>query len=137
MIQIISEQHRIDRKKFLSLLRPVAARLALKGRIVIRLGDGIESQRLNRTYRGKDEPTDVLSFPMNEDLPDGRYVGDILICLPVAETQAIETGHSLERELLMLMIHGILHLAGYDHELDQGRMMALQTELLATIPEEF
>jgi probable rRNA maturation factor len=80
-------------------------------------------QELNRTYRGVDQPTDVLSFALREGdeqpLPAGDWpelLGDVIISLPRAKAQAAEYGHSLERELGYLLVHGILHLLGYDHE---------------------
>ena len=74
---------------------------------------------LNRAYRAKDRTTDVLAFPMREGLfaqirPE--LLGDIVISAPVAARQATEAGHSLGKEIDRLLIHGLLHLAGYDHE---------------------
>lgn len=79
-----------------------------------------EIQRLNKTYRGIDSPTDVLSFPQYEDLSEipeegDILLGDVVICVEVAMEQAKEYGHSQERELLYLFTHSILHLLGYDH----------------------
>jgi len=89
-----------------------------------------EITQLNKEYRGKDSPTDVLSFPM-----DGVNLGDIVICLEVAENQAREYGHSLERELAFLTAHGFLHLIGYDHENQEAEkeMIAAQKEMLAWV----
>jgi len=81
-------------------------------------------QKINREYRGKDAPTDVISFSLEEmsedeieivgtDLP--RILGDIIISIPKAKEQAIEYGHTFERELGFLAVHGFLHLLGYDH----------------------
>jgi probable rRNA maturation factor len=71
---------------------------------------------LNRKFMKKDKPTDVLSFPLGEKGPDGKYyLGDIVIAVPVAARQAREKGHGLDRELRLLAIHGFLHLLGYDH----------------------
>jgi probable rRNA maturation factor len=88
-------------------------------------------RRLNREFRGKDATTDVLSFASGgEELPDGsRPLGEIVISVPQAARQAEELGHSLARELRVLAIHGYLHLLGYDHEVDDGRMMRLQARL--------
>lgn len=96
-------------------------------------------RRLNREYRGKDEATDVLAFsmldqPLQGDKsffvspPDGvLHLGEIIISYPQAVKQATEQGHSLEQELIVLIVHGLLHLLGYDHEqLEQERQM--QTE---------
>jgi len=77
-----------------------------------------EVQALNRTWRKKDYATDVLSFP----LTDGQYIGDIAISLQRARAQAREWGHSIEDEIRILMLHGVLHLKGMDHESDSGEM---------------
>lgn len=76
-----------------------------------------ELRTMNREFRGKDYPTDVLSFP-----GEGDYLGDIAISLARARAQAKEFGHSAEDELRILMLHGLLHLRGLDHENDSGRM---------------
>ncbi len=110
-------------------LRRVAKELGLRGGITIRLAGAEESRRLNRQFRHKDTATDVLSFPMNDQTPAGRYVGDILICVEVARRQALERNHSLTKELWALMVHGLLHLGGYDHETDQGEMALREQEL--------
>jgi probable rRNA maturation factor len=78
-----------------------------------------ELQSLNRTFRAKDEPTDVLSFPSGDI---GERVGDIAISLTRARAQAREWGHELEDEVRILMLHGVLHLLGMDHESDGGEM---------------
>jgi probable rRNA maturation factor len=75
-------------------------------------------QRLNRRYRRKDRTTDVLAFPMRKQhvRPLSNLLGDVVISLPQAVRQARQAGHSLEHELTLLVIHGLLHLLGYDHE---------------------
>jgi len=76
-----------------------------------------EIQSLNSRYRAKDEPTDVLSFPMNEILPNGQLlIGDVVISVEKAATQAKERRNDFDQELRSLLIHGILHNLGYDHE---------------------
>ncbi len=81
-----------------------------------------ELQALNNQFRHKDEPTDVLSFP--SDAPDhiDSHLGDIAISIARARAQAREWGHALEEELRILMLHGVLHLTGMDHETDSGEM---------------
>jgi probable rRNA maturation factor len=103
--------------------RATAVSLVLAGDTTLR--------RLNRDYRGKDAATDVLSFPSGgERLPDGsRPLGEIVISVAQAERQARALGHPLGRELRLLIIHGYLHLLGYDHEVDDGTMMRLQGRL--------
>ena len=94
-----------------------------------------EIRALNRDYRGKDSATDVLSFPVSSDLAigDGHFLGDIAICLDVAKQQAIDYGHSLERELSFLVVHGLLHLLGYDHVTDETEMFTIQDEILSAL----
>lgn len=89
-----------------------------------------EMRRVNRELRQQDKATDVLSFP-GED----GYLGDILIAVPVARRQAAEAGHgghTVERELKTLLLHGVLHCLGYDHETDQGEMERLERRLRRT-----
>lgn len=81
-----------------------------------------ELQRLNRNFRGKDAATDVLSFPASAGPAGNRFLGDIAISLARARAQARQFGHSPEVEVRILMLHGVLHLLGLDHEIDRGRM---------------
>jgi probable rRNA maturation factor len=103
-----------------------------KGRAFATLiaGDA-ELRRLNRDFRGKDYATDVLSFPamVGQALPPANpfsgsapFLGDIAISLGRARAQAREFGHTIEREIQILMLHGVLHLCGHDHESDSGAM---------------
>jgi len=131
MIRIQHEGFPLAERRFAPLLKGIAGRLGLKGAATIRLAGESEVRALNRRFRGLDRPTDVLSFPAGERLPGGLYAGDILICVPVAEEQARRHSQSLERELLLLMIHGLLHLQGLDHETDRGEMLARQRRLFA------
>ena len=101
-------------------------------------------QKLNRTYRGEDQPTDVLAFHMTPDTsqeselrfvgpPDGvHHLGEVVISYPQAVRQAQEQGHGVTQELALLIIHGILHLLGYDHELpeEDQQMKARENEIL-------
>lgn len=133
MISIQREGGAAPSRRLQAAARCAARRIGLKGRATIRLAGAGEARRLNRLYRGLDRATDVLSFPCGERLPGGAYAGDVLICLPYAERQARQNGHSLERELLLLAIHGLLHLKGLDHETDRGEMLALQERLFAEL----
>ena len=91
-------------------------------------------KELNWGYRGKHTPTDVLSFPISGAFATGQSLplGDIVICLEVARQQAEEYGHTLERELAFLVVHGMLHLLGFDHETpeDEAEMCAAQDKIL-------
>jgi len=106
------------------------------GDVCVLITDAEEIQRLNASYRNIDRVTDVLTFPAWEGdailcPPDG-YLGDIAICFERAKEQAAEYGHSLERELAFLSVHGALHLLGYDHMQpdDEKKMFAKQDEIL-------
>lgn len=136
MITIQHEGFPLPEKKFLELLKKITRRIGLKGTATIRLAGSAEVRGLNRKYRNIDHATDVLSFPLGEKLPGGLYAGDVLICMPIAEKQARQNSHSLEKELLLLMIHGLLHLHGHDHERDKGEMLALQMRLFVEFAGE-
>ncbi len=85
-------------------------------------------RRLNRDFRGKDKTTDVLSFP-GEESPEGRHLGDIVISVPTAGRQAASRGAALEQEIKLLLLHGVLHCLGHDHETDKGEMERLEGRL--------
>ena len=96
-------------------------------------------RKLNRDYRGKDVATDVLSFPQEEEMEDNgepaviggpteRMLGDIVISIEKAVEQAEEYGHSIERELAFLAVHGMLHLLGHDHETDAAAKKSMRSE---------
>jgi probable rRNA maturation factor len=110
-------------------LRPwLAALLAAlapeAGSLGVRFTGDREMRRVNRQFRGKDQPTDVLSFP-----GDDGHLGDLLISVPTARRQAAAAGHGVERELKTLLLHGVLHCLGHDHETDQGEMERLERRL--------
>lgn len=108
--------------------------------------DDEEIHTLNRDYRGVDRPTDVLSFALDEeaeesdepelvDAPEEHLLGDIIISAETAQRQGEEFGHGLEREIVYLAVHGLLHLLGYDHmtEADKVVMRAKEEEALREI----
>jgi len=105
--------------------------------MTIRLVDEAEGRELNHTYRHKDYATNVLSFPADvpDELLDIPLLGDLVICVPVVEREAAEQGKALEAHWAHLVIHGCLHLLGYDHiEDDEAEEMeALERELLAEL----
>lgn len=119
MIEIINRQKKypIRTKAFKRLLGELSARYRLADPEVTLAFVGERAIRtLNRKFLKKDRPTDVLSFPLGEKGADGKfYLGDIVIAVPVAFRQSRTKGHSLDRELRLLAIHGFLHLLGYDH----------------------
>lgn len=107
------------------------AALETDAEIALRLVDAEEGQSLNRDYRSKDYPTNVLTFPLNDD----PLMGDIVLCAPVVEKEAAEQNKSLEAHYAHLTVHGVLHLQGYDHEneWDAETMEALETQILSKL----
>ncbi len=101
--------------------------VALDGSVEVLLTSDAEMQRLNRTFRKKNKATDVLSFPAAREAEG--LAGDLAISLDTAARQAAEQGHSLRDELRILLLHGLLHLAGEDHEADTGEMAAREEQL--------
>jgi probable rRNA maturation factor len=104
----------------------------LKGTVNVLVTSSRELLKLNRRFRGKDKPTDVLSFPPNPDFADG-LAGDIAISADIAKRSARHLGHSAAQEIRILALHGVLHLAGYDHERDQGKMALTEANLRRTL----
>ncbi len=134
---------RWDEQRIQALVTGIVEREVAPGAYVIALhlvGDETIRQ-LNREHRGKDAATDVLSFPLQDAsgadfvMPPGApvHLGDVLVSSPRAVAQALEFGHSRERELAYLAAHGVLHLLGYDHEeeADRARMRAREEEALS------
>jgi probable rRNA maturation factor len=116
-------------RQWLASVAPARAR----GVLAIALASDVEVRALNRRYRKKDQPTDVLSFPA-EASPGNRaagHLGDLVIAIGVARRQAAEAGHSYATELKVLALHGLLHLLGYDHHAsdDNGRMARVEARL--------
>jgi probable rRNA maturation factor len=113
---------------WLTSIAPSGAR----GAITIALLSDVRVRELNRRFRRKDRPTDVLSFPSaaaGDETSRDRYLGDVVIAAGVARRQAKEAGHSIQTELRVLALHGLLHLLGYDHEIDGGRMARVEKRL--------
>jgi probable rRNA maturation factor len=116
-------------KSGLSRFLGVAQRaVGLEGEVDVLLAGDRTLRRLNRTFRGKDKATDVLSFPAAEELQN-EHAGDLAISLDTATRQARAHGHSLRDEVRVLLLHGLLHLSGMDHETDSGQMAAREAVL--------
>ena len=108
------------------LLQGAAQALGVSGEVALVLTRDPAVRALNARYRGKDKPTDVLSFPG----PGGNVgLGDIVVSVDTAERNARRLGRSLQRELDVLALHGFLHVLGYDHETDDGTMDRLERRL--------
>jgi probable rRNA maturation factor len=127
-VVLISRQRllRVNAVRLRQVLQTAASELRVSGAVSLVLTGDRTLRRLNRTYRGKDYATDVLSFPG----PGGEGgLGDILVSVETAERNARERGHSLARELDVLALHGFLHVLGHDHERDGGQMDRLEGRL--------
>ena len=113
-------------------LSQAQAAVRLKGQVTVLLTTDTAIRRLNRQFRGKNKATDVLSFPA-EGIGSEGIAGDLAISVPTALKQAIAQGHSLSTEIKVLILHGLLHLAGYDHEADTGQMARREGNLRARL----
>lgn len=144
-LMIASEYQHLNFARLGSLLEFVAVQENVRGDVSIKICDDAEMARLHRDFMGIDGPTDVMSFPGGSGESHGAffgkseaYLGDIAVSFETAERQAIEAGHSAAREIVFLILHGLLHLAGQD-DLGPGQreaMLAYQTALLETFEAE-
>ena len=122
--------------EYKKLIRKVLKREDTEGYFNIIFVEKDEIQQINKEYRGIDKVTDVITFALKNDLVvnlgDELELGDVFICLDRAKEQAADYGHSIEREVGFLAVHGYLHLLGYDHmnEIDEKRMFEKQDEIL-------
>lgn len=123
-----------DAAQFPKWLHQIADKLKVNGEVCIKIIDTAESQCLNKTYRSKDKPTNVLSFPSEvPDFVESTHIGDLAICAEVVEQEAQVQNKPIEHHWAHMTIHGVLHLLGYDHiENDEAEEMeALEIELLS------
>ncbi|QEE27793.1 rRNA maturation RNase YbeY [Terriglobus albidus] len=121
----------INRTRLSRYLLRARRAVCLEGQVDVLLTDDKTVKRLNRDFRGKNKATDVLSFPAG-DFAEG-IVGDLAVSLDTAAKQAKRFGLTLEDEIKTLLLHGLLHLAGYDHETDNGEMAAEEIRLRAKL----
>jgi probable rRNA maturation factor len=130
MNEIINQQRKIkiEVQDFQAFTEKAIGHLAVGKTATIAFVSDKKMSQLNRDFRGKNSTTDVLSFPFEADEfdTDDTFLGDIIISLEQAERQAIENNLTLELEVKQLILHGILHLLGYDHETDNGEMNDLE-----------
>jgi probable rRNA maturation factor len=115
-------------RRILSGWLPRIAPASARGDLCVAWVSDRRMRALNRQFRGRDYATDVLAFPSDER----GFLGDIVIAAGVAKRQAKEHGHSLKIEVQTLALHGLLHLLGYDHETDDGRMARAEARLRKT-----
>jgi len=126
----IYNQTSLETKAFSKLLKKIFRKIKEKKNMSIVFVSLKQIQELNKTFRQIDKATDVLSFP-NDDIED-KTLGDIFVSLDKAKEQAESYGHSFEREVGFLAVHGYLHLIGYDHHTkeDEEKMIAMQENIL-------
>lgn len=105
------------------------------GEVCVRVVDEPESQRLNRQFRHKDAPTNVLSFSAGVDLPGVRIWGDVVVCAPVVQREAVDQGKGYDEHFAHMVVHGVLHLLGYDHQTaaEAAVMERLEIEILGRV----
>jgi probable rRNA maturation factor len=127
--------HRTPSARSLAIfLGRAKASVRLRGHVSVLLTTDNAIRRLNRQFRGVDKPTDVLSFPAEAQVQKREKIaGDLAISVPKACRQAVEQGHSLSIEIKVLILHGLLHLAGCDHESDTGQMARRERRLRAQL----
>jgi probable rRNA maturation factor len=118
----------LSRSGLSRFLRAAQAAVGLQGDVEVLLAGDQALRRLNREFRGKNKATDVLSFPGSPEFAE-QHAGDLAISLETAARQAEEHGHTLRDEVRVLLLHGLLHLHGMDHEADRGEMAAREAEL--------
>lgn len=132
----------ISTRSLALFLRKAQAAVRLRGLVSVLLTTDKAIRKLNRQFRGKSKATDVLSFPavdlflVSRSRPgasENKIAGDLAISVDTARRQATACGHSLASELKVLMLHGLLHLAGYDHEIDDGEMAKRERALRAKL----
>ena len=119
----------LRRRELSRFLACAAQAIGLGGEVSVLLAGDERIRALNRDFRGKDHSTDVLSFPAAPAFVGAGQAGDLAISLETASRQAAEYGHPLETEVKLLMLHGLLHLAGFDHESDAGQMARREARL--------
>jgi probable rRNA maturation factor len=135
MIEVINKQrrHAVDANNWREFAQKALTAIGSAGAgVTIAFVSDRAIQELNRRFREKNRPTDVLSFPSEQadfEMAEGENLGDVVISVERAAEQALENGLSLEEELAQLILHGLLHLHGYDHETDRGEMNAFELKL--------
>jgi probable rRNA maturation factor len=136
MIEVVNRQRRVrvDEERWRQLAGRALKKIGVEdeaGATVAFVSDRL-MRELNRSWRGKRGTTDVLSFPVEPEeceQAEGRMLGDVIISVEQAARQATENGLTLDEEIAQLILHGLLHLCGYDHETDKGEMNALELNL--------
>ncbi len=137
IVQQVSLCEAIPSQASLRLWAEAACPLQEPAELLVRIVDAAESRQLNRDYRSKDKPTNVLSFPFQPppQMPQTGYLGDLVICAPVVAAEAQQQDKPLQHHWAHMVVHGVLHLRGYDHqnETQAIQMEDLERSILATL----
>jgi probable rRNA maturation factor len=128
LITIDKKSSGVNERSLLRFIRAARKAVGLKAQVSLLLTSDRQMRQLNRCFRGKDRPTDVISFPAVGAVAH-KFAGDLAISLDIASHNARQLGHTLEDEVRILILHGLLHLAGYDHEADTGTMARREAQL--------
>lgn len=132
MVVIRKPVARLDEAGLARFVARACRAASLRSKVDVVVTSNQELRSLNRRFRGKDTPTDVLSFPAGAGVAEG-YAGDVAISAEIAARNARLLGHSPAEEVKILALHGVLHLAGYDHEQDRGEMARKEETLRRTL----
>ncbi len=132
MITIDTPESTLSARTLAAFLRRARLATGLQGHVDVLLTSDNTLRRLNRDFRGKNKPTDVLSFPAPPAFAN-EHAGDLAISLDTAARQAAAYKHPVLAEVKILLLHGLLHLAGFDHETDQGEMATREALLRAEL----
>jgi probable rRNA maturation factor len=122
------KKHGLSASGLSRFLNTARAAAKLKGAVDVLLADDETLRQLNKSFRGKNKATDVLSFPAPAEIAK-QHAGDLAVSLETAARQAANYGHTLRDEVRILLLHGVLHLSGLDHETDDGEMAAREAKL--------
>jgi len=140
IVEVTGSVPRFSKREITAFVRKVLLALRLEeeiSEVSIALVDDEAMTSLNQRFRGKNKTTDVLTFPADDSYADpadkGRPLGDIVISVDQARRQSVDEKHSLATEVRYLIVHGILHALGYDHETDNGEMNAREVEVRAVV----
>jgi probable rRNA maturation factor len=128
LITIEKEVEGIKESSLKRFMRKAQRAVGLKGEVSVLLTSNRQMRELNRCFRGKDKSTDVISFPA-ADVVSHKIAGDLAISVDIAAANAKNFGHTTDEEVRVLILHGLLHLAGYDHETDKGEMARKEESL--------
>lgn len=131
-IRLVSEAENLSKPTLTRFLTRARKLVELPGEVDALLTSDAELKRLNRAFRNKNKATDILSFPAPPEIAE-HHAGDLAISLETAARQAAQFGHTLGEEIRILILHGLLHLYGLDHETDEGEMASHEAELRATL----